>query len=111
APFPSRGVASTANTNWSSARIFRWAGIRCTGEWPWKCSLCPCGPPISGVLVFAVAPAHDEGDAPGHAQHDQHTDDPRQAAVVAEQAVVGGALVGEAVVLGDLGEPVGVAVG
>src|SRR4051794_9943619 len=94
----------------SSARTFRCAGARWTGEWPWKWSLWPCPAPTSGPLVARAPAAGEVGEPRREGQHHEHADDARGAAVPVEERPVGPLGVGEAVVLGDLGEAVGAAV-
>src|SRR4051794_1215970 len=109
-----------------SASTLRWAGARCTGEWPWKCSLWPCPAPMSATAVLGGlalvarpgrrgAAADQEGDPSGQHQHDQRADHAGHAlrhALVADAlravpgerpavAVVLGLCLREAVVLGD----------
>src|SRR3954470_20540781 len=97
--------------NASSVRIFRCAGARWTAECPWKCSLWPWPAPTSGPLVARAAPAREVDDRADQCQHHQDADDATDAVVAAEDAAVRPLVAGEAVVLGDLGQPVRAGVG
>src|SRR4051812_20010556 len=98
-----------------SASTLRWAGARCTGEWPWKCSLWPCPAPTSATAVLGGlglvarpglrgAAAGQEGDPPGQHQHDQRADHAgqtlRHALVADALRAVPGERAAAAVVLG-----------
>src|SRR5690606_7140656 len=112
----SRGVATITRAKASTASSLHCGGSRCTGEAPGRYSRRPAL--ISDLLLGPAAPAHRVGDGGGDEQGDGDADhagdahrDAAHLAVVAQREVAEQVVrrtVGEALLLGDRLQPVGV---